>query len=63
MVRALSDDIGLLETDIPPYVGDQDWNPLVCGIKLVTDWSLLRRDTGVMGGKIAAVQIVLPLRM
>lgn len=37
------------------HLGDQDGNPLVCGIKLVTDWSLLRRDVGVMGGELASI--------
>jgi hypothetical protein len=37
------------------HIGDQDGNPLVCGIKLVTDWPLLRRDAGVMRGELACL--------
>jgi hypothetical protein len=37
------------------HIGDQDGNPLVCGIKLVADWPLLRRDAGVMGGNLLAL--------
>ena len=31
------------------HIGDQDGNPLVCGIKLVDGWPLLGRDRSVMG--------------
>ncbi|MEI6806852.1 MAG: hypothetical protein WCK49_10180 [Myxococcaceae bacterium] len=34
------------------HISDQDGIPLVCGIKLVADWQLLRRDLGVMGGEL-----------
>ena len=34
------------------HLGDQDGNPLVCGIKLVDQWPLLRRDLGVLGGDL-----------
>lgn len=36
------------------HLGDQDGNPLVCGIKLVPDWPLLRRDMGLMGGELVS---------
>ena len=34
------------------HIGDQDGNQLVSGIKLVVDWSLLRRDAGVLRGEL-----------
>ena len=34
------------------HIADQDGNPLVYGIKLIANWPLLRRDTGVMGGEL-----------
>lgn len=37
------------------HIGDQDGNPLVCGIKLVADWPLLRRDWGMMGGELVNI--------
>ena len=37
------------------HIGDQDGNPLVCGIKLVAEWPLLRRDVGVMGGGLVMI--------
>lgn len=30
------------------HISDQDGNPLVCGIKLVADWPLLRRDRNLL---------------
>ena len=36
------------------HIGDQEGNPLVCGIKLVADWPLLRRDAGVFVGELLA---------
>lgn len=39
------------------HIGDQDDNPLVCGIKLVADWPLLRRDAGMMGGELIWKQV------
>ncbi|MEI6790162.1 MAG: hypothetical protein WCK42_03160 [Myxococcaceae bacterium] len=38
------------------HIADQDGNPLVYGIKLVGNWPLLRRDTGVMGGELLLVK-------
>lgn len=35
------------------HIGDQDGSPLVCGIKLMADWPLLRRDQGVLDGGLA----------
>ena len=37
------------------HIGDDNGNPLACGIKLVTDWPLLRRDNGVFPGQLIAL--------
>ena len=37
------------------HIGDENGNPLACGIKVVTDWPLLRRDIGVLPGQLIAV--------
>ena len=34
------------------HLGDQDWKPLVNGIRLTPEWPLLRRDPDVMGGEL-----------
>lgn len=37
------------------HIGDENGRPLVCGIKVMADWPLLRRDTGVLPGQIIAL--------
>jgi len=39
------------------HISDQNGNPLVCGIKLVADWPLLRRELGVLGGELVILKI------
>lgn len=43
------------------HIGDQDGNPLVCGIKLVVDWPLLRRDVGVLLGRSLVTGTIMSL--
>jgi hypothetical protein len=37
------------------HVGDENGQPLACGIKLLTGWPLLRRDIGVLRGQLVAI--------
>jgi hypothetical protein len=37
------------------HIGDENGDPLALGIKLVTDWPLLRRDIDVLPGQLIAV--------
>jgi hypothetical protein len=37
------------------HIGDENGEPLACGIKLVTDWPLLRRDVGVLPRELMAI--------
>lgn len=37
------------------HIGDENGRPLVCGIKVVTDWPLMRRDISVLPGQLVAI--------
>lgn len=35
------------------HIGDQNDNPLVFGIKLITDWPLIRREQNMLNGDLS----------
>lgn len=37
------------------HIGDENGRPLVCGIKVVTNWPLLRRDISVLPGQLVPI--------
>lgn len=39
------------------HLGDSNGAPLAVGIKLITDWPLLRRDLGVLSGQLVLVDM------
>ena len=39
------------------HISDQDGNPLVWGIKLITEWPLLKREVDVLNGKLLLLAI------